>query len=176
MSNPRIEKMAKLLVHYSLGLKPGDQLRIQTTPLAEELTLAVYAEALKAGAHIEIINNPGQIRELFYKHASEDQLQYVSPWSRLVVETYDASLLILADHNTRALTSIDPKRLSMTAKASEGLWKTMFDRSARGEFRCCLTAFPTLAAAQEAEMSLSEYEDFVYSSGKLGEADPVASW
>ncbi len=176
MSDPRVEKLAKVLVHYSLGIKPGQQLRILSSPLAEQLTLAAYTEALRAGANIDIVNDPGQMRELFYKHASEDQLRHVSPLSRLVVETYDASLFILADHNTRALTSVDPKRLSMTAKASEPLFKTAFDRTARGEYRWCLTAFPTLAAAQEAEMSLSEYEDFVYASGKIDEPDPVASW
>lgn len=39
-----------------------------------------------------------------------------------------------------------------------------------------LTAYPTEAAAQDADMSLPEYEDFVYGAGRLGDADPVASW
>ena len=176
MSDSRVEKLANVLVHYSLDLKLGDQLRIQTSPLAEELTLALYKEALTAGAHIDIVNNPGQIMELFYNHASEEQLQHISPTAKLAVETYDASLFIEALHNTRALTSVDPKRFSITAKAAEPLFKTRFERTAKGEHRWCLTAFPTPAAAQEADMSLSEYEDFVYTSGKLNEPDPAASW
>ena len=44
--------MADVLVRYSLELRPGQQFAINTTPLADELTLAVYAEAVKAGAHV----------------------------------------------------------------------------------------------------------------------------
>jgi len=39
-----VDKFADVLVRYSLALKPGDQLRIQTDPDAEEFTLAVYRE------------------------------------------------------------------------------------------------------------------------------------
>ena len=39
-----------------------------------------------------------------------------------------------------------------------------------------LTLFPTQAAAQDAEMSLPEFEDFVYRAGLLDRDDPVAEW
>ena len=48
MPDPRVTKLADVLVHYSLELKPGQQFVIQTSPLANELTLAVYAAAIKA--------------------------------------------------------------------------------------------------------------------------------
>jgi len=48
------------MVHYSLVLKPGQQCLILTHPLAEELTLAVYEEAIKAGAFVSLQSNiPG---------------------------------------------------------------------------------------------------------------------
>ena len=52
MSDPRIRKLAKTLVNYSLEIQPGDQFQIRTTPLAEDLALAVYEEAVVAGAHV----------------------------------------------------------------------------------------------------------------------------
>ena len=42
MADPRIEKLAKVMVHYALELKPGQQFWLRTTPLAEDLNLAVY--------------------------------------------------------------------------------------------------------------------------------------
>jgi leucyl aminopeptidase (aminopeptidase T) len=44
--NTIYEKYAKLLVHYSLGLKKGDKLLISSTYLAEPLIKEVYREAL----------------------------------------------------------------------------------------------------------------------------------
>jgi aminopeptidase len=39
-----------------------------------------------------------------------------------------------------------------------------------------LTMYPTQAAAQDAGMSLTEFEDFVYAAGFLDHDDPVAEW
>ncbi|MBU4226146.1 MAG: aminopeptidase [Chloroflexi bacterium] len=55
MPDPRITKLAKVMVHYSLEIKPGQQMQILTHPLAEELTLAVYEESVKAGAQVTIM-------------------------------------------------------------------------------------------------------------------------
>jgi aminopeptidase len=176
MPDPRVAKLAQVLVHYSLELKPGQQVEIRATPLAAELALAAYAEAIRAGAHVSWrVGLPGA-EEVFFKHASDAQLEFVSPVRRLVTETFDAALSIGAEHNTRELSGVDPTRLALWRKASAPLSKTFMERSARGELRWCYTEFPTHASAQEAEMSLSEYEDFVYGAGRLDEPDPVAVW
>jgi aminopeptidase len=49
-------------------------------------------------------------------------------------------------------------------------------RAAEGSLKWTGTQYPTQAAAQDAEMSLAEYEDFVFNAGLLNEADPVAAW
>ncbi|MGA2490963.1 MAG: aminopeptidase [Anaerolineales bacterium] len=66
MPDPRISKLAKVMVHYSLELKPGQQFIIQTHPLAEEMTLAVYEEAIKAGAFVTLMTNTPGAREIFF--------------------------------------------------------------------------------------------------------------
>ena len=38
------------------------------------------------------------------------------------------------------------------------------------------TQYPSQGAAQDAEMSLREYEDFVFGAGLLDHPDPVAAW
>ena len=54
MSDPRVLKLAKVLVNYSVECKPGQQLQISADPIASELTLAVYEEAIKAGCQYVI--------------------------------------------------------------------------------------------------------------------------
>ena len=74
MPDPRVNKLAKVLVHYSLEIKPGQQMELRTSPLADELSLAIYAEAIQAGAHVVIQNSIPGAEEIFYKYASEAQL------------------------------------------------------------------------------------------------------
>jgi aminopeptidase len=176
MPDPRVTKLAKVMVHYSLDLKPGQQLRIYTHPVAEELTLAVYEEAIKAGAYVFIQNTVPSTDEIFFKYASDAQLDYISPIRKLITETFDASLNIWTEHNTRSLSGIDPARMARTAKAGAPLSKTFMERAAKGELHWCLTAYPSNAMAQEADMSLADYREFVYGAGMLNDDDPVAFW
>ena len=176
MPDPRIRKLAEILVNYSLEIKPGDQFQIRTNPLAQELALSVFEEAVRAGAHVlNTISLPGS-EELLYKLASDDQLSFVSPVRKLIVDSFDAILVIGADFNTRALSGVDPHRLSLSRKASTPLTKVFLERAANLELRWCYTEFPTNASAQEADMSLIEYQDFVSGAGFLNEPDPIKKW
>jgi len=176
MADPRLTKLAQVLVHYSLDLKPGDSLLLNTSPLAHELNLAVYKEATLAGAHILALSQIPGAQELFFKHASDEQLEYISPVFRQVVESFEANLQIGASHNTRELSGVDPAKQGMVRKAQAELFGMMLERIGTGDLKWCYTIYPTNASAQEADMSLSDYEEFVYSAGLLHLEDPVAAW
>lgn len=176
MSDPRVTKMAQVLVKYSLDLQPGQEVVLGTTPLAEELSLAVYQEAVLAGAHVFVLNKLPGSQEIFYKHANEAQLDYVDPIGKFAVERFDALLEIVAPYNTRELSGVDPTRQSRARKARAEISRIVAGRTARGEFKWCITLYPTHASAQEADMSLSEYQDFVYSACLLDLPDPIAAW
>lgn len=176
MPDPRVLKLAQLMVNYSLALKPSEQFVLRTHPLANELTLAVYKESIKAGAYVLIQNEVPGTEEIFYKYASNEQLDYQSSVKKMITGTYDAFLTIWSEHNTRHLSGVDPNRISRASKAGAELTKLFLNRSAKKEMRWCLTVYPTEAMAQEADMSLADYEDFVYGAGMLNEDDPVSSW
>ena len=176
MTDPRIQKLAQVLVHYSLGLQPGEDFSLSSEPLAEELSLAVYEEAIKAGANVLVQNQLPGFEEIFFKLGNDSQIQYISPVNRLVIENFPAMLIIEAERNTRELTNVDPSRLALRRRARASLFARMLERIATGELRWCLTVFPTHASAQDADMSLREYQDFVYSAGMLDLPDPVAAW
>jgi aminopeptidase len=74
------------------------------------------------------------------------------------------------------MTSIDPARLGQAQKARQVLMKTLMKRQADGSAAWVGTQFPTHSSAQDAEMSLPEYEDFVYRAGMVHRKDPVAHW
>src|SRR5512138_948701 len=121
MADARIEKLAKVMVNYSLELKPGQRFWLRTTPLAEELNLAVYEQAVKAGAHVFVDQIIPGAAELLYKHATDQQLDYVSPVHQMIVDSFEAYLYIEALHNSRNLAGVDSRRIARTRKASAGL-------------------------------------------------------
>ena len=176
MADPRVEKLADVLVNYSVAVQPGDKVAIQGQTGAEVLLREVYARVLQAGGHpFVLVSLPG-MDEVFYRYASQEQLEHVPEPAKLLAETYDARIGVGAAENTRALSDVDPQKIVTQRRAQTELMKTFMQRSAAGEFRWVGTLFPTNAYAQDAEMSLSDYEDFVFGACLVDQDDPVGAW
>ena len=176
MADPRVERLAGVLVEYSTGVGHGDLVCIDSSLAAGPLVAALYEKVLEAGGHPQLRTDLDGTAETLLARGSQAQLEWLSPASMDEVEHSDVRIAIEAETNTRALTGIDPTRQSHRARAREPLRKRFFERSASGELRSVVTLFPTHAAAQDAEMSLGEYEDFVYRAGLLDAPDPVDDW
>ncbi len=176
MPDPRHQKLAQVLVSYSLGIKPGDKLVIEGSYVAAPLVREVYREAIRAGAHIKTRIGVDGLGEIYFREASDEQLKYISELDRFEIDYYDAALSIWADVNTKGLSGVDPARMALASGAHVSLQKRYLERIGKGELSWCGTQFPTHANAQDAGMSLSDYEDFVFGAGMLDQADPVAAW
>ncbi|MCU0491426.1 MAG: aminopeptidase [Chloroflexaceae bacterium] len=176
MADPRVEKLAQVLVHFSLKLKKGELFRISGSAVAAPLIRALYREALLAGANPFTRISLDGLDELTFKYASDEQLTYISPLVQQEAELIDSTISIIADENTKALSGADPARVAKARNARRELQQRVMQRAAENKLNWCVTLFPTNANAQDADMSLSDYEDFVYGAGLLNEADPVAAW
>lgn len=176
MSDIRIQRMAQVLVQYSLGLKKGDRFAIQTGPLATPLVREVVREAIRAGAYPEtFVRLPG-VSEIMLKEGSDEQLSYIAPAFRIMMEEYEAMLQIISDENTKSLSGVDPARLAVVQQSRGPLMDTYMKRSAEGSMNWSIAMFPTDALAQDADMSLSDFEDFIYRACFLDDENPVARW
>lgn len=175
MRNQILEKYAKLLVNYSLKLKPNDKLLICSTYLSEALVNEVYKQALINGANVEFkisLNN----EKVFYDFASETQLNYVPLLYNYAVESFDAILTINAPFNLKETQNVNPEKKQIFSKANSILRQKIMQRSFEQTLRWSYCEYPTNACAQEANMSLSEYEDFVFNACFLYEDDPIQKW
>jgi len=176
MGDIRVEKLAELLVKYSVNVKPGDKVAIQGDLPAEPLLRAVYVEVLKAGGNPFVLASLTGQDELFFRYASDQQIQHVPPPNKLIMETYDVRIVIGGDANTKELNNVDPAKLVASQRARKDIMRTYLERAAKGELRWTYTMFPTNAYAQDADLGLAEYEDFVYGACLGDIADPVGYW
>ena len=177
MSDPRVAKLGELLVNYSLELQPGQLLRIDAGTVAAPLVTEAYRSALRAGGHARTRIDVEGLDVITAAEANDEQLVFVSEIDRFEVEQVDAVITIWADRNTRALTGADPARVSRRIGSRRELTKRFWERIDAGEAKWVGTRFPTEAHAQDAEMSLGEYEEFVYAACHVGpDEDPVAHW
>src|SRR5436190_5009028 len=176
LTDPRIARMAKVLVEYSLEVQPGWTVTIDAGMAALPLVHAVYRHVLKVGAHLYVqLEMPGA-KELLLLEGNDEQLLHLDPYRMLALDKADAVLDILSDENTQATRNIDPARQAVMERGRKPLLARSMQRITEDRPRC-LTLFPTQAYAQDAEMSLSEFEDFVFHACLLdGDEDPADRW
>jgi aminopeptidase len=176
MADPRVETVAKILVDYSVEVKPNQLVRISGSPDGAPLILAVYQKVLERGAHPFLQVEPEEAEELFYTYAKDAQLDYVPLFMKEMIEQMDAGIGIWTDVNTKQLTNADPAKQARRAVSRRPLLERTLERAAKKELRWTGTLYPTQAFAQDAEMSLREFEDFVYKACLVHEPDPINAW
>jgi len=174
--DPRYDALAELVLDHSLRLQAGQVLRIEGEAAAAPLVVPLHREAIKRGAHAYAVLDLAGLKELLVAYGSDEQLDFVSPMELREIEAIDASITIWSESNTRSFSRAESARRQrqLTAQRQFGIRRR--DRIASGEHRWCGTLSPTEGHAQDADMSLEEYEDFVFRACHVLDDDPVAHW
>ncbi len=179
MYDPRLDKLADVLVSYSVGVQKDDLVIIKAPFLAEPLVIAIAKRVLQAGGHPMVRCYPEELDELVYKLGKGKQLSFISPAAKVDMETANCYIAVWASSNTRSLTNVDPKKQQVRSKARKPILDTLMKRAAakgRKKLRWVGTQYPCQASAQDADMSLGDYADFVFKAGLLHLPNPAAAW
>ena len=177
MRDPRIEKLAELITGYSLDLREGQVYRIDGEEVAIPLAAALYRAAIRRGAlpYTRIV--PSGLDEIELQEASDEQLSHISELERLASDRLDAWTSLWGTVNTRSLTRADPERRRLQLSTHYRMVNRRWERISSGDLAWCGTLYPTQGHAQDAEMSLVEFEDFVHGACHTREGDdPIAHW
>jgi len=176
MMDKRLETLARILVKYSLSVKKHDLFLITGSHLAAPLIKEVFKQAMDAGAHPYTYIGIDGLSEIYYKHASKQQLTFVSPLAKFEIERVNARLSIISPENTRNLTNVDPKKQAISSTAHQEITQIFLKRAAKKDLRWCVTQYPTQASAQDADMSLEDYEQFIFNAAHVSEKNPISYW
>jgi aminopeptidase len=169
-------RMARLLVEYSVSVRPGDKVLIEATTEAIPLVRELYRYILRAGGHpIVQLAFPGQNYVLF-QEGSDAQIGYADPLREQLMEHIDAALRIYSEANTRELSNFPVYKQHLRTKAEWPIMARFWERQASGAVRWCVAPWPTTAQAMEAGMSDEEFADRVATSCFLDKPDPAAEW
>jgi aminopeptidase len=176
MTDIRLERLANLLVDYCCAVKPGHWVGILGDVATLPALRAVYREVLKYGGNPTMFISDEWMARTFLREANDAQIAWLDPSQTLYYEKADTYIRISSTMNTRAMTNINAQRTQKVAAARRHWLDTRLNRAAKLEFEWVGTWYPSEASAQEANMSLEEYEDFIFGSMFLNYDDPVAKW
>ena len=171
------KRLAEVVVGYSTEVRKGDVVRVESYDTsALPIMRETYAAALRAGGHPTANLVLEEADETLYKEGRDHQLDWVPPDQAWNLEHGDVWIVFDAVTNTKRLSNVDPERISRRLTARRPLQSLYLERSAQGAFRWLICGVPCEAAAQDASMSLKQYEDVLSRAAFLDQEDPVAAW
>ncbi|MCS7386644.1 MAG: aminopeptidase [archaeon GB-1867-005] len=159
MVDERLRKVAEILVDYSTEIKEGDRVLIHAGLEAKDLALEIYRLSILRGAHPWIKIDLPLADYIFYKYATDNQINWFPEHEYYEIQHTDVYFAIRAPTNLRELINIDPGRISARLKVLRPIRDWRVEKT-----RWVVFYYPTNALAQEAEMSFEEFEDFVFNA------------
>lgn len=160
MADERVKKLAKVIVDYSVAVKKGENVIISSSVLAEPLVREVYKLVLKKRAYPLMNIGLDDLSYYYYKNASKEQLKKFPKIFEYQVKNSQVYIGIGAPANTRSMANIDGKKMAVRSKVTQPI--SDYIVNAKKKIRRVSMDYPTNALAQDANMSLSEYEDFLF--------------
>jgi len=161
MNDPRIRRFAEILVDYSTRVKKGDVVLINAAGLeAMPLVKELYALCIERGArYVEYSFSVPEIDRSFYNSANKQQLEHFPQHKLDFYKTLTVYIGISAGNNSMVMANARQDAMV----AYQKLTRPLIDQRVK-HTRWVVTRYPTHAAAQEARMSLDEYEDYLFSA------------
>lgn len=154
----RIDEHARILVEWSTEVKRGDMVVISANPDAHDLVTAVTKHIAKAGGSPIVIMGSEEFERAFFDAADDDTIQLFPKHVKAALEACDVLIGINSPVNTKALADVDPKKIMMRRMVQKELGEIQLQKRWVG------TVHPNRTLAQQANMGLEQYRDFVYSA------------
>lgn len=156
----KIKQFAKILVDYSINVKKGEYVMVDSSFLAKDLLLEVYKRIIQKGAYpLMSTGIPGTAR-IYYENASEQQLKHFPKLTWHKVKNSQAEIGIGAPKDTKELRHINPKKIALRQKTIFPISDYIVNE--KKKIRRVTTQFPTPALAKDANMSLRKYKKWFF--------------
>jgi aminopeptidase len=150
-----------VLVNYSTRVKKGDVVLISASGFeAAPLVQQLYMLCLERGAaYVEYEFTVPEINRHFYNRATKSQLSYFPEHKLDFMKKATVYIAISAGENSMVMARANQAKMIAWSKVV----RPIIDQRVK-HTRWVITRYPTHGAAQEARMSLQEYEDYLFSA------------
>jgi aminopeptidase len=159
MTDPRILKLADVLVNYSCGVKPGETLLLEAIDVPHAFTKAVVAAVAKAGGRPLAMLKSNEVNRALMLAGSPEQWDAIAAVERMQMESAQCYLGARGNPNVSELSDV-PADKQKLYEAS--VWEKVHHQVRIKKTRWCVLRWPTASMAQMAEMSTEAFEDFFF--------------
>ncbi len=153
----RVKELARIIVEDAWHLKAKQYVQIVGGFEAKELMLAVFELAVKKGAYPTVKAILDGTSYIYYKNAKTHQLEWFPKIAFEEMKQTDCVCYVQSANNRKELANINAEKLQFKSKVMKPIedWRV-------NKTKWTIVAYPSNGFAQDSEMSLQEYGDFVF--------------
>lgn len=159
MTDPRIEKLADVLINYSCALKPGERILIEAIDVPHAFTRALARRACAAGGMPYVLLKSNEIDRTLRLNATEEQFEVMADVERMQMERMQCYIGARGSHNVSELSDVPAERLQVYERT---IWKRVHKEVRVKKTRWVVLRWPHPSMAQMAEMSTEAFEEFYF--------------
>ncbi|MDD4751670.1 MAG: aminopeptidase [Desulfitobacteriaceae bacterium] len=159
MKDPRIQALAGNLINYSVGLKPGEKILIETTGWELPLTKELIKESYRTGGIPFVSIKNQEINRTLLENASREQMELLAKWEIPRMEAMDAYIGLRAGENNFEMSTVPMDKMQLYMKY---YLEPVHHKIRVAKTKWVVLRYPNYSMAQLAGMSTDAFEDFYF--------------
>lgn len=156
MQDPRLTKLASVLLNHSLTIQPDEKVHISGNTNAKPLIKALIEQIHACGAHPFVDLRDDEITRLEAMQGRQEKYQLTNKWNMERYKDMDAFIQIVGEENDAEFIDVPPDQWQMIGRLLKPANDFLIDQR-----KWVLLNYPTPAAAQKARMSYDRYVDYL---------------
>ena len=157
MHDARFDKLAKLLVEYSIRLKRNETVLVEAFDIPDEMTIALVRATRKAGGVPFAQTYHVRVNRALALEASDRQLNLIASHELARMKKMDAYIAVRGSNNITELSDVPPETMKLIARKMRSVQDQRVKKT-----KWVVLRWPTPSMAQLAGMSTEAFEDFYF--------------
>lgn len=159
MKDPRISKLADILIDYSTKVQPGEKVLLEAFDIPDEVVTTVVDRIAEAGGLPFVSIKRNKVLRALYQSASEEQMRITGEIEQTRMAQMNAYIGIRGADNSAELSDVPDERMKLYRSL---WWNPVHTKTRVPKTKWSVLRWPTPSMAQQAGMSTEAFEDFYF--------------
>jgi len=159
MKDPRVAKLADILINYSARVQPGEKVLVEAYDTPDDVVTTLVNKIAEAGGLPFVTTKRTRVLRALYQSATEAQMRLTGELEKARMTEMDAYLGVRGADNSAEHSDVPDDKMKLYRSL---WWNPVHSQTRVPHTKWTVLRWPTPAMAQQAGLSTEAFEDFYF--------------